>query len=370
MLRWLAIPAVALAALGSAGAEPIRIALVETASDVEAQRADQGFRLGLDYATRGTLSVDGRALEVTVLDGDRLENSHVDLVVSLDGAPAPEILDAPLASRRVLVLARGDAPPALNRYVFRTAHTASQLALACIMALGVPELNLFAVAPDTSRGHDSVVALKDALERVPRGVFYAGSHFIRTDEADISAVVSSEYDGLHFLHGAKTLLMLWNGGHPPIAEIAATNPGKFGVRLALCGDIDPETRSAEPPPVLEGVTSYLYSLPHNAANDWLIAKAQERAHAKPDAAMADGMAAAIALVSALATIPSTDAEALIARLEELSVETPKGPMTIRPQDHQALQSVYQFRIEPPSNVPELVREIGGSESPLPIGHTP
>ncbi|HKX10529.1 MAG TPA: ABC transporter substrate-binding protein [Stellaceae bacterium] len=359
MLRWLAIPAVALAALGSVRAEPIRIVLVETASDIGAQQADQGFRLGLDYATKGTLSVGGRALEVTVDSGranGALRNTHADLLVSLDDAPIPEILDTALASKRVLVLARADRPPAANRYVFRAAPNASQLALACVMALGFPELNLFAVAPDTAKGHDSVAALKDALERVPRGVFYAGSKFIRTD-ADIGAAVSSEYDGLHFLHGAKTLLMIGNGGHPPTTEIAATNPGKFGIRLALCGDIDPEVRSAEPAPALEGVTSYFYALRHNAANDWLIAKAQERTHEKPDAAMADGMAAAIAVVAALATAPSTDADALIAKLEGLSVETPKGRMTIRPEDHQALQSIYQFRIEPPSTAPELVREI-------------
>ena len=370
MLRWLAVPAVALGALGSAAADPFRIALVESAADPETRHADQGFRLGLDYATKGTLSVSGRALEVTVIDGNRIADSRADLAVSLGDAPAPEMLDAALARKRVLVLARGDTPPVLNRYVFRTAHTASQLALACIMSLGVPELNLFAIAPDTSRGHDAVVALKDALERVHRGVFYAGSKFIRTDEADVGAVVSAEYDGLHYLHGAKTLLMLWDGGHPPISQIAATEPGEYGIRLALCGDMDPEARPAEPLPAIEGVTSYFYGLPRNAVNDWLIAKAQERAHEKPDAAMADGMAAAIAVAAAVVTAPAADADALIARLEGMSTETPTGKMTIRPQDHQALRSIYRFRIEPPSNAPELVREIGGSEIPPPIGHTP
>jgi hypothetical protein len=34
-------------------------------------------------------------------------------------------------------------------------------------------------------------------------------------------------------------------------------------------------------------------------------------------------------------------------------------MTIRPEDHQALRVIYQFRIEPPSKTPQLVREIGG-----------
>jgi branched-chain amino acid transport system substrate-binding protein len=372
LLRWLAITAAATAGLGSASAEPIRIALVENTTDIEARHAERGFRLGLEYATQGALSVAGRGVEVTVLDNrqlaEALRDSRVDLVVSLDPAPDPNLLQAAQDIQHVLVLARGDGPSP-SRYVFRTAPTSSQLALACVMALGVPELNLFAIAPDTAEGQDAAGALKDALERIPRGVFFAGTKFIRADGPDIAAAISSEYTDWHYLHGAKTLLMLWNGRHPPVAEIAATNPGKFGIRLALCGDIDPDAPLTEPPPALEGVTSYFHALPRNAANDWLVAKADERAHEKPDAAMAEGMAAAIAVVEALATVPLR-ADALISRLEGLSFDTPKGRMTIRPEDHQALQSMYRFRVEPPSMAPQLIREIDSAEIPLPLGYAP
>ncbi|MGH7125087.1 MAG: hypothetical protein ACREFI_11995, partial [Stellaceae bacterium] len=68
MLSWLAMPAIALAALSPAAGEPFRIAVIENVSDVEARHADLGFRLGLDYASKGTLSVGNHMLEVTVLD--------------------------------------------------------------------------------------------------------------------------------------------------------------------------------------------------------------------------------------------------------------------------------------------------------------
>jgi branched-chain amino acid transport system substrate-binding protein len=372
LLRWLAITAVATTGMGYANAESFRIALVENAADLEAQHAERGFRLGLEYATQGALSVGGRAFEVTVLDNrqlaESLRDSRVDLAVDLDPVPASDLLQAAQDFKHVLLLARGDASSS-SRYVFRTAPTSSQLALACVMALGAPELNLFAIALDTAEGRDAAAALKDALEHIPRGVFFAGTKFIRADEPDIGAAVSSEYDDWHYLHGAKTLLILSNRRHPPVAEIAATNPGKFGIRLALCGDIDPDAPPTEPPPALEGVTSYFHALPRNAANDWLVAKADERAHEKPDAAMAEGMAAAIAMVEALTTAPLT-VDTLISPFEGLSFDTPKGRMTIRPEDHQALQSMYQFRTEPPSNAPQLVREIGSTEIPLPLGHAP
>jgi branched-chain amino acid transport system substrate-binding protein len=51
-------------------------------------------------------------------------------------------------------------------------------------------------------------------------------------------------------------------------------------------------------------------------------------------------------------------------------ETPKGTMTFRRADHQALQAMYQFRIKKDQknewDILELVREIPASELPLPV----
>jgi branched-chain amino acid transport system substrate-binding protein len=55
----------------------------------------------------------------------------------------------------------------------------------------------------------------------------------------------------------------------------------------------------------------------------------------------------------------------------MTFDTPKGPMTFRPEDHQALQSMYHFRIKVDPAVewaiPELVREIEAGEMDIPIG---
>jgi len=383
MLRWLAIPLVAIAALNPAAAEPFRIALLGNSGDIEVQHAEQGFRVGLDYASHGALAAHGHALEVMLLDdhgdaalGARLlaeafRESRADLAVSLDGVQSPEMLQAAAAARRVLLLARGSgetpATADASRYSFRTGPSASQLALACVLALGAPELNLVAVVPDTATGHDAIGALKDALERVPRGVFFIGSKFIRPEETDIGGAVSADYDDFHYLHGAKTLLILWSGPQAPIGAIAATNPGRFGIRLALCGDMNPNAAQST---AIDGVTEYFYSLPRNSANERLIAAAQEHDHGRPDTAMAEGMTAAIAVVEMLAAAPSTETEALVSSLAGLSFETPKGHMTIRPEDHQALQAMYQFRFEPGSRLPELAREIGAAEIPLPVRRDP
>jgi branched-chain amino acid transport system substrate-binding protein len=91
----------------------------------------------------------------------------------------------------------------------------------------------------------------------------------------------------------------------------------------------------------------------------------------PDFFTAGGMTAAIAIVEALKkTNGDTTTNKLIKTMEGMSFETPKGKMTFRPEDHQAMQSMYHFRIKVdpafPWGVPELVREIKPEEMAVPI----
>ena len=83
------------------------------------------------------------------------------------------------------------------------------------------------------------------------------------------------------------------------------------------------------------------------------------------------MSAAIAIVEALKkTGGDTDTEKLIKTMEGMSFETPKGKMTFRKEDHQAMQSMFHFRIKADPafawGVPELVREIKPEEMAIPI----
>src|SRR5579875_1915922 len=373
------------AASNSARADTLRIALIEDRSPAHAEaarRSEDGFRLGLDYATRGTRRVHGRALALRILDdrGDPaasarlLAEAYRDRSVALAGGAAATLAMLPVAARlrRVLLVAHAEADAitgsAGNRYVFRTAADASQMAIAAALALARPELNLAVLAPDTGDGHGAVEALKAALRRRAQGAFFIAAYFLPLDRAEIGRRVAAQFEALHDLHGAKTLLAIWPGSAPPIAAIAATDPGRFGIRLALCGALDPQ---APPPTELDGVTSYFYSLPSNPVNAWLVARWAERFHTRPDGIAAEAMTAAIAAVAALARAPSAESDALVAALEGLRFRGPKGQLVIRPQDHQALQPLYQFRIEAGRSpaAPELVRTIEPAEMRLPLGRS-
>jgi branched-chain amino acid transport system substrate-binding protein len=91
----------------------------------------------------------------------------------------------------------------------------------------------------------------------------------------------------------------------------------------------------------------------------------------PDFFTAGGFSAAMAIVTALKkTNGDTRSNTLIKAMEGMSFETPKGTMTFRKEDHQAMQSMYHFRIKnDPAfawGVPELVREIKPEEMQVPI----
>lgn len=67
----------------------------------------------------------------------------------------------------------------------------------------------------------------------------------------------------------------------------------------------------------------------------------ERHGVPPDLFDADGMNAAIMVVEALkATGGDASADALIAAMEGMEFEGPKGTITIRPEDHVAIQDMY------------------------------
>jgi branched-chain amino acid transport system substrate-binding protein len=122
---------------------------------------------------------------------------------------------------------------------------------------------------------------------------------------------------------------------------------------------------------MEGAAYYYFGMPKNPVNEWLVANHYSRFKAPPDFFTAGGMSAGIALVEALKkTKGDTGTEKLITAMEGMSFQTPKGTMTFRKEDHQAMQSMYHFKIKvDPAfawGVPELIREIKPEEMAVPI----
>jgi branched-chain amino acid transport system substrate-binding protein len=106
-------------------------------------------------------------------------------------------------------------------------------------------------------------------------------------------------------------------------------------------------------------------------NEAMVASHYKQFKSPPDFFTAGGFAAAMAVATALKkTNGDTNSEKLIAAMEGMSFDTPKGKMTFRKEDHQAMHSMYHFKIKADPafawGVPELVREIKPEEMKVPI----
>ncbi len=94
-------------------------------------------------------------------------------------------------------------------------------------------------------------------------------------------------------------------------------------------------------------------------NDFLTTEDKARYGVMPDLFDADGMNAAILLVEAIkATNGDTTATAMIAAMEGMTFEGPKGTVYIRPEDHVAIQDMYILTLfnitDPDANFYEYV----------------
>jgi branched-chain amino acid transport system substrate-binding protein len=105
-------------------------------------------------------------------------------------------------------------------------------------------------------------------------------------------------------------------------------------------------------------------------NDWLVAEHQKRFNSPPDFFTAGGFAAASAVLTAVEKAGGTDTEKLIAAMEGMSFDTPKGKMTFRKEDHQALQEMYHFKVKSGgkdnNDLLELVNTIPADKMPIPV----
>jgi branched-chain amino acid transport system substrate-binding protein len=253
-----------------------------------------------------------------------------------------------------------------NRYIFRTGRNSSQDAISNAVALDKPGTVIATLAQDYAFGRDGVKAFKAALKNAK----VVHEEYLPTNTTDFTAGAQHLFDSLKDLPGRKVIFIIWAGAGNPF-KIADLDPKRYGIEIATGGNILEAMKAYKAFPGMEGATYYYFGIPKNDANTWLVSEHYKRFHAPPDFFTAGGMAAGMALVEALKkTNGDTNTEKLISTMEGMSFDTPKGKMTFRKEDHQAMQSMYAFKIKvDPAfdwGVPVLTHEITASEMNVPI----
>jgi branched-chain amino acid transport system substrate-binding protein len=356
------------------------------ALEAYAKQTQAGLQLGLEYATGGKMEVLGRKIVIIEKDDQIKPDIAKSALAAAYGDDKADIAVGPTSSASALAMlpvaeeykkillvepavADSITGERWNRYVFRTGRSSSQDAIAG--AVATPQnAQIAMLAQDYAFGRDGVKALKEALAAIGSKAQVVHEEYVPQATTDFTAASQRMFDALKGKPGRKVIGVIWAGPNP-VTKIADLQPQRFGIELAPGGNILPVMKTWKALAGVEGAIYYYYGFPKNKTNDWLVAEYKKRyGGAPPDFFVAGGMAAGIAIVEAVKKAGGTDTEKLIAAMEGLTFDSPKGPMTFRKEDHQAMQAMYHFRIKKEQkdewDLLELVREIPAKEIPLPV----
>src|SRR5476649_278463 len=382
----IAVAGLVLAVGPAAAQQPLKIALITSktgALEAYARQTEAGFMLGLEYATKGTMEIGGRKIQV-ILKDDQLKpdmgkaaleqaygDDKVDIAVGTTGSPiALAMLPVAEEYKKILLVEPAVADSITgdkwNRYIFRTGRNSSQDAISNAVALDKAGVSIATLAQDYAFGRDGVKAFKDALKQAK----IVHEEYLPTSTTDFTAGAQRLFDALKDKPGRKVIFIIWAGAGNPF-KIADLDPKRYGIEIATGGNILTAMVAYKNFPGMEGATYYYFGIPKNRVNEWLVADHYKKFKTPPNFFTAGGMSAGIAVVEALKkTSGNTATEKLISTMEGMSFETPKGKMVFRKEDHQAMQSMYHFKIKADTafawGVPELVREIKIEDMNIPI----
>ncbi|TFB13386.1 ABC transporter permease [Filobacillus milosensis] len=368
--------------------EPIKIGVLASLSGVlEAYGAQtqKGFELGLDYATNGTREFNGRPIEVIYEDTETnpevatqkalklLEDDQVDFLVGSSSSGDTLAVTGLAEEFETIMVVEPAVADSItgaefNEYIFRTARNSSQDSAAAAAAIADEGVKIATLAPDYAFGHDGIAAFKPYAEEL--GAEIVHEEYAPQDSTDftphIQKIIESDPDYLY---------VVWAGANSPWNQLKDMDVQGKGIKISTGAPDIAALKTMNDLVGMEGFTVYYHTLPDNEVNDWLVEEHKARYDGEvPDLFTPGGMSAAISIVEALKQSDgSTDANELISVMEGMSFETPKGTMTFREEDHQALQPMYAIKLVEKDGydypVPELIRvmEPGETEPPIKNG---
>ena len=369
----------ALGMMGAASAEGgvIKIGVLTSFSGALQDYGNQmyeGFMLGLEYATNGTMTVAGKKIEVVTADTTTtpdvareqceklLDEEKVDIVAGpASTSDALAILDLFLEFDKVIVIdpAAGDAiiGEGFNDHMFRTGRTSSMDAIA--MAQVIKEIKegatVATIAKDDSFGHSMIEPFNGYCEE--RGLTVVANEFCPGDTTDFSPYI------LRIKEAAPDYVyVVWSGANSPWPQLMEFDLAQYGINLITGAPEIASLKAMNYAVGMVGFCVYHWTLPRNEVNDWLVKRMNEEYGRVPDLFTPGGMAVAMAIVAALEkTGGDASAAALIPAMEGMRFNSPTGERYFRAEDHQAIQPLYAMELEAIEGLdypqPKLIKEL-------------
>ncbi|MFI7428418.1 substrate-binding domain-containing protein [Micromonospora sp. NPDC049836] len=337
-------------ASGGGDAAPVKVGLVYSQSGPLASYGKQyidGFRAGLDFATKGTGKVGDRKVEVTEVDdaGDpaKAVSAAKDLIgkgtkiIAGSTSSGVALQVAPIAAQNKVLFISGpaatDAVTGANKYTFRSGRQSYQDVLTAKSFIG------------DAKGKKVVVfaqdgAFGDANEAAVKAVIGGAGATVSSVRAPASATEFTPFASQIKAAKPDLLFVAWAGTTAPAMWQTLDQQGVLASTTVVTGlDI----RASWPTFGAAGSKISFLSHYFDGASDTEASKALKAKVGTLDLFHPDGFAAAQMVVRAVQE-GGDDVEKMIKALEGWQFEGVKGQMSIRAADHALLQPMYQAKL--------------------------
>jgi branched-chain amino acid transport system substrate-binding protein len=312
----------------------------------------QGFRAGLDYATKGSNKAAGRDLQITYADdaGDPAKavtaakqyigQGYKIIAGTTDSGVASQL--APLAAQNKVLYVDGpaatDTMTGVNRYTFRSGRQSYQDVATAGSFVGDPAgKKVLVFAQDSTFGQGNAAAVTAVLGSKGAQVGKVLVPAAATDFTPFARQVAQARPDLVFVAWAgNTTAAMWQALDQQKVLSSTTvvtglaNTASYGAYGPASGRIS-------------FLSHYFAGAADNPVNTAMKAAITD-AGGTPDLFSPDGFVAAQMIVHAVEQAAGDDVEKMIAALEGWTFDAPKGSQTIRPGDHAMLQPMFQAKL--------------------------
>lgn len=312
----------------------------------------EGFRAGLDYATKGTGKAGGHTLDIQYADdgGDPAKavtaakqyiGQGVKIIAgTTDSGVAGQL--APLAEQNKVLYIDGPAATdkitGINRYTFRSGRQTYQDVATAGSFVGNPAgRKVLVFAQDTTFGQGNAAAVKAILGGKGAIVSQILVPAAATDFTPFARQATQAGADLVFVAWAgDTTSALWQALDQQKVLTSTTvvtglaNTASYGAYGSASGKIN-------------FLSHYFPGAADNAVNTAMKA-AITKAGGTPDLFSPDGFVAAQLIVHAVEQADGADVDKMITGLEGWTFDAPKGSETVRAEDHAMLQPMFQAKL--------------------------
>jgi branched-chain amino acid transport system substrate-binding protein len=321
----------------------------------------EGLNLGLRYITKGTNTINGHKIELTLVDDKTDAATAVSAAKDLIGkgykiiggstSSGVALSVAPLAAQNNVLFISGpaasDAITGVNRNTFRAGRQTTQDVLTAASFLGrTAGKKVLVFAQDSAFGQGNFAAVK---------AYIGGKgHTVSQILVPLSATDFTPFAQQAKNAGADLLFVAWAGTTAGAMWRALDQQGVLTSTTVTTGLAEKATWGSYGDPStaskIKFLSHYVYTAPKNKVNDWLVTQMRKRGQA-PDLFTPDGFVTALMIARAVGKADGDDVGKMISALEGYQFLAPKGMQRIRPEDHAMQQPMFQVQLTFPKGKP-------------------